>query len=347
MFATSNRNPRLRPVHRTGLALIALLLVLPAGAQTAHREVLKRMGSRFELTAVGATEAQCAAAVRAGFAEIERIERLISSWDPQSQTSAINRAAGRQPVRVDPELYDLIHRAKKVSALTEGAFDISYASMDRIWHFDGSMDALPDSATVRAARAHIDWQRIELNSDSSTVFLRDHGMKIGFGAIGKGYAANRARACMRALPGVTGGVVNAGGDLITWGTSTRPEGWTVHITDPKDPSATVGWLRVDDLAVVTSGDYERFVEFDGVRYAHIIDPRTGYPTTGIKSVTLVCPDAELADALATSVFVLGVERGLALVNRLRYVECLVVTDADELRPSEGMRLNRERLGGAR
>ena len=344
MFTTHNNlcNPR-NPVNQ---ALQAVLLFLPiftyaqSDSLVAHREVLKLMGSRFELTAVADTEAQSRAAVQAGIAEIERIERLISSWDENSQTSAINRAAGQQPVRVDRELYDLIHRAKKVSELTDGAFDISYASMDRIWYFDGRMTTMPDSSEVHAARAHIDWQKINLNPDSSSVFLREAGMKIGFGAIGKGYAANRARAVMRALPGVHGGLVNAGGDLISWGASPKGDGWTIQIADPKNKAASLGWLRIDDLAVVTSGDYERFVEFDGVRYAHIIDPRTGYPTTGIKSVTLVCPDAELADALATSVFVLGVERGLALVNRLRSVECLIVTDADELRTSKGLQLNR-------
>ena len=326
-------------LYGIGILIFLLFAESTHAQETAQKKVVKLMGSRFELTAVADRDTQCWRAISAGIAEIQRIEHLISSWDPASQTSAVNRAAGKHPVRVDRELYDLVYRAKKVSALTDGAFDISYASMDRIWRFDGSMTTMPDSATVRAARQFIDWNRIELNGDSSSIYLLDGGMKIGFGAIGKGYAANRARAVMRQIPGVTGGVVNAGGDLITWGSSPHPQGWTVNITNPKDKSKALGWLRVDGLAVVTSGDYERFVRFDGKRYAHIIDPRTGYPITGIKSVTLICPDAELADALATSVFVLGTQRGLALINQLTSVECLIVTDSDELLASEGLRLN--------
>lgn len=304
-----------------------------------EKKVVKLMGSRFEFTAV-ADDAQLAwNAINAGIKETERIEQLISSWDKNSQTSAVNRNAGIQPVKVDKELYDLIFRAKKVSQLTQGAFDISFASMDRIWHFDGSMTAMPDSVTVADACAKINWEHIILDAKEQTVFLKESGMRIGFGAIGKGYAANRAKALMQKMPGVRGGVVNASGDLITWGASPNNEGWRVNITNPKDKEVSLGWLTIDGLSVVTSGDYERFVEFDGKRYAHIIDPRTGYPTTGIKSVTLVCPDAELADALATSVFVLGTVEGLKLINQLKNFECLIVTDADAILTSAGLQLN--------
>ncbi len=305
----------------------------------AQKKVLELMGSRFELTAVAESEQLAWNAINAGIKEIERIENLISSWDKNSQTSQINRSAGEQPVKVDQELYDLIFRAKKVSQLTAGAFDISFASMDRIWKFDGSMKALPNPDLVAHARAKINWENILLDKEKQTVFLKEKGMRISFGAIGKGYAANRAKAIMREMEGIHGGVVNASGDLVSWGKSNQKEGWLINITNPKDKDLALGWLQVNDLAVVTSGDYERFVQFDGKRYAHIIDPRTGYPTTGIKSVTLICPDAELADALATSVFVLGREKGLALVDKLQHIECLIVTDDDEILTSKKLKLN--------
>lgn len=305
----------------------------------AQKQVLKLMGSRFELTAVADTKQQAWDAINTGIKEIERIEALISSWSKDSQTSAINRNAGIKPVKVDRELYDLIYRAKKVSQLTEGAFDISFASMDRIWKFDGSMQSMPNKATIEKAKAHINWTDIILNNEDTTVFLKNEGMRIGFGAIGKGYAANKAKQLMSLMVGVKGGVVNASGDLITWGVSNSKEGWLVNITNPKDKEVALGWLRINGLSVVTSGDYERFVRFDGKRYAHIIDPRTGYPTTGIKSVTLICPDAELADALATSVFVLGKEKGMELVNQLQQTECLIVTDDDEILTSNNLKLN--------
>lgn len=306
----------------------------------AQKKVLKLMGSRFELTAVAENESLAWKAINTGIAEIERIEKLISSWDQASQTSEINRNAGIKAVAVDKELYDLIYRCKKVSQLTNGAFDISFASMDRIWKFDGSMKDFPSTEAVANARQYINWEKIALNAKDHRVLLEDKGMKIGFGAIGKGYAANRAKILMQKMEGVKGGLVNASGDLISWGESKQVEGWTIKIANPKDKEKALGWLQIQDMAVVTSGDYERFISFEGKRYAHIIDPRTGYPTTGVKSVTILCPDAELADALATSVFVLGSEKGLHMINQLKGVEALVITDNDELLHSDQLKLNR-------
>ncbi len=302
-------------------------------------KVLLLMGSRFEVTAVADNESIAWNAINAGIEEITRIERLISSWDAHSQTSEINRQAGIQAVKVDKELFDLIFRAKKISTLTKGAFDISYASMDRIWKFDGSMTAMPSPEKVAQAKAKINWQNILLDRIQQTVFLKEKGMKIGFGAMGKGYAANRAKAIMEKTKGIQGGIVNAGGDLIAWGESNTPEGWAIKIADPKDKNKMIGSIQLQNQAIVTSGDYEKFVVFDSKRYAHIIDPRTGYPTTGIKSVTIISPDAELSDALATSVFVMGVIEGMALINKINGVEGLIVTDADELLTTENLKLN--------
>ncbi len=304
-----------------------------------HKKVLKLMGTRFEIGAVAENDTLAWAAIEAGIAEIERIEKLISSWDEISQTSAINRNAGIRPIRVDQELYDLIFRALKVAKLTEGAFDISFASMDRIWRFDGSMSQMPDPVSVERAAAKINWEKIMLNPEERTVFLLDKGMKIGFGGIGKGYAANQAKLLMAKMPGIKGGIVNAAGDLLAWGNRPSEKEWVIKIADPLKKEDALGWLQINDVAVVTSGDYERYVAFEGKRYAHIIDPRTGYPTTGIKSVTVVCPYAEVADALATSIFVLGQEKGMQLVNQLKGVECLIVTDENEILTSTHLQLN--------
>ena len=327
-------------IRLTGLMLFLLApFCLVAQTKIAQKKAVKLMGCGFEITAVAENETIAWEAINTGIAEIQRIEKLISSWDKNSQTSTINRQAGIRPVKVDKELFDLIARAKKVSALTNGAFDISFASMDRIWRFDGSMRRMPEASRVAQAAALINWENIVLDENEQTVFLKEQGMKIGFGAIGKGYAANRAKLLMEQIPGVVGGLVNASGDLIAWGESHRPEGWTIKIADPKDKEKVLGWLQLQNHAIVTSGNYEKYVFFDGVRYAHIIDPRTGYPTTGIKSVTIVCPDAELSDALATSVFVLGTTEGMNLINRLKNVECLIVTDQDELLTSKNLNLN--------
>ena len=209
----------MKPLLIFGFALLSSG-VIAQEASVAHK-VLRLMGTRFELTAVADDDAEAWAAVEAGIAEIQRIEALISSWDEHSQTSEINRQAGLAPVAVDAELYELIFRALKVSGLTGGAFDISFASMERIWQFDGQEQTLPDPAIVAEARQLIDWHKIRLDAEARTVFLTEPGMRIGFGAIGKGYAANRAKAIMREMPGVRGGLVNASGDLISWGESDR------------------------------------------------------------------------------------------------------------------------------
>ncbi|MBO3697185.1 FAD:protein FMN transferase [Roseivirga sp. E12] len=303
-----------------------------------HHKVLELMGSRFEISAFHTDAQRAWYGINAGITEISRIEKLISSWDPNSQTSLINKNAGIKPVKVDKELYQLIQRAIQISAITDGAFDISYASMDRIWKFDGSMEAMPSEEIVAQAKSKIGFRNIQLNPTKQEVYLKVKGMKIGFGAIGKGYAAQKAKEKMSAL-GIKSGVVNAAGDLIAWGKDVDGETFKVGIADPRQKGKVLSWLAVNNTSVVTSGDYERFVMFGGVRYAHIIDPRTGYPTTGIKSVTIVSANPELADALSTSVFVLGVEKGIYLINQLEGVECLIITDGDELVTSDRLEIS--------
>eukprot|EP01029_Cantina_marsupialis_P007385 TRINITY_DN1817_c0_g2_i1.p1 TRINITY_DN1817_c0_g2~~TRINITY_DN1817_c0_g2_i1.p1 ORF type:complete len:350 (-),score=27.74 TRINITY_DN1817_c0_g2_i1:758-1807(-) len=301
------------------------------------KEVLLLMGSRFELTAVSENEALAKEAIHVGIAEIKRIESLISSWDSNSQTSNVIRNAGIKPVKVDQELFNLIRRSIKISNLTHGAFDISYASMDKIWKFDGSMKVMPDSSSVKASVSKINYENIILDAKQKTVFLKEKGMKIGFGAIGKGYAANKALALMAKM-NLDGALVNASGDLISWGKDEGDKDWKIGISNPKNKDQIYSWLTIGETAVVTSGNYEKFVEFDGVKYSHIIDPRSGYPVKGLSSVTIICPNAELADALATSVFVLGKEKGLELINQLKGIECILVSDDQKLITSTNLKL---------
>jgi FAD:protein FMN transferase len=324
------------------LQLIVMTMFITAyaviGQVQKHRKVIKLMGTRFEITAIHEDAQNAWDGINAAIAEVTRIENLISSWDPNSQTSAINRNAGISPVKVDQELFDLITRAIHISKLTNGAFDISYASMDRIWKFDGSMTEMPAATIVSKAASKIDYRNIELDAVKNTVFLKEQGMKIGFGAIGKGYAAQKAKAKMLEL-GINSGVVNAAGDLIAWGNQEDGNPFKVGIADPLNKDQMMSWLNIDNGAIVTSGDYESFVMLDGKRYAHIIDPRTGYPTTGIKSVTIICPNPELADALATSVFILGTKEGLKLINQLKGIESLIITDNNEMITSENLQLS--------
>lgn len=305
-----------------------------------HKEVLLLMGSRFEITAVADSEQQAKLAVQVSIAEIQRIEQLISSWKDDSQTSEINRKAGLEAVQVDEELFALIERSKKISELTQGAFDISFASMGKIYSFDGEEHALPSKAVLEKAIAKINWKQIELDREERSVFLKEKGMRIGFGGIGKGYAANRAKLIMGTMEGVVGGLINASGDLIAFGETNKEGGWPIQVADPKDKTKSLGWLEIENMSVVTSGDYEKYFKCNDVRYAHIINPKTGLPSTGIKSVTVICPDAEIGDALATSIFILGKEEGIRLVNTLKNIEALIITDQDEMLTSKRLELNR-------
>ena len=293
------------------------------------------MGSAFNFTGVHQSESTAREGIDLAIEEVVRIERLISSWDNNSETTAVNRKAGIEPVIVSLELIELIERAKKISRLSNGYFDISYASLDKIWYFDEPFVQVPDETKIKASVEKIDYENIIIDKELQTVFLREKGMKIGFGAIGKGYAANRAKMIMT-KNGLESGVVNAGGDLIAWGMKPGDETWKIGITDPLNKNQVIEWLSVNNTAVVTSGNYERYIEINDERYCHIINPKTGWPCKGMSSVTIICQDAELADGLATTVFVLGLKDGMKLINHLQGVEGILFNYGGEPFYSEGL-----------
>ncbi|OUS00924.1 thiamine biosynthesis protein ApbE [Flavobacteriales bacterium 33_180_T64] len=308
-------------------------------AQTAHKQTLKLMGSRFDITVIAKDSIEAQDYIGLAVSEISRIESLISSWDAKSQTSEINRYAGIKPVIVDKELFDLISRSLAISKLTDGAFDISYASMDRIWRFDGSMTKMPSEIDVKTSVEKVGFENVILNASNTSVFLKRKGMRIGFGAIGKGYAADKAKALL-IEKGVASGIINASGDMNTWGKQVNGEEWKVAITNPLDKEKAFALLPITNGAVVTSGNYEKQVTFNGKRYSHIIDPRTGYPSSGIISVTVFAPKAEIADALATSVFVMGINVGLNRINQLSNIECIIIDDKGSLFTSNNIKINK-------
>ncbi len=324
------------------LKKLFLLFFLSIGVQTFSQQIYKRtlklMGSRFDITVVAQDSVEAHKHIDLAVKEISRIEKLISSWDPDSQTSAINKNAGLQAVKVNSELIELIKRAKKISQLTDGAFDISYASMDKIWKFDGSMKKMPSDEAIKNSVSKVGYQNIVIDEENSTVFLKLEGMKIGFGAIGKGYAADKAKDLLISK-GVVAGIINASGDMNTWGKQPNGESWKVAITNPMNKNKAFALLPLNNEAVVTSGNYEKYVNFNGKRYTHIIDPRTGYPSSGIISATVFAPKAELADALATSIFVMGKEVGLNRINQLPKVECILIDDQGNIFTSSNIEIN--------
>lgn len=299
------------------------------------KKTLKLMGTRFEITVVAPNEDIGYINIDEAVSEIQRIEKIISSWDENSETSLINKNAGIAPVKVSPELFGLIERAIKISEITDGAFDITYASMDNIWKFDGSMDSIPTEEQIKKELAKVGYEKIVLDPDTKTVFLPESGMKIAFGAIGKGYAADRAKELLVSKD-VKGGIINASGDLTTWGTKVTGEKWLVGIANPLSKDKVFSWLPVIESSVATSGNYEKFITYKGKKYSHIIDPRTGYPTTGINSVSIFAKQAELCDALATAVFIMGKDVGLHMINQIDGVEAVVVDSDNKIHKSSGI-----------
>jgi len=320
------------------IAFLVLTFIQTVNAQQIYKKEFTLMGCDFGVTIVEKDSVLAEKYITLARNEMARIEKVISSWDPNSETSKINNNAGKKPVVVSEELYQLIDRSIRISKLTDGAFDISFASIDKLWKFDGSMIEKPSDESIKESIKNIDFNNIELNPVIKSVYLKQKGMKIGFGAIGKGYAADKAKALLISK-GVKAGIINASGDLNTWGKQPDGTDWVVAITNPLNKENAFAILPLKNNAVVTSGNYEKFIVIDGVRYAHIINPKTGYPTKGVLSSTVFAPTAEIADALATSIFVLGIDVGLHRINQLRNIECIVIDDKGKVFTSQNININ--------
>jgi FAD:protein FMN transferase len=262
---------------------------------------------------------------------VRRMEALLTEFSDTSQTAQLNRAAGIHAVDVDPEVYAILQRSREIARLTQGAFDITAGVLKKLYDFRNKPAALPDRSAIEAALQRVGWDKIVL-TPPGRVYLSTPGMHIGFGAIGKGYAADSVKRVLQ-QQGVRSGVINASGDLTAWGA--RPDGtpWKVGIADPDAPERVVAWIPVHEASVATSGNYEQYVEIEGVRYSHNIDPKTGRPVRGIKSATVVSPSAELSDALATAVTVMGVSVGLHFIDQLPHTHCLIIDDQNSLHTS--------------
>ncbi|MGC6479615.1 MAG: FAD:protein FMN transferase [Flavobacteriaceae bacterium] len=315
---------RCNKIYFVALLLCCFRPLLAQELVEVHRGLVL-MGSDFDITVVHENKALADKAIDTAIDEISRIETLISSWSPDSETSHINRMAGIAPVKVSDELFGLIQRSIRISSLTQNAFDITYAAMDGLWRFDKKMTEVPSADRIQKRLAIVGIRQVELNPQTKEVFLPKVGMKIGFGAIGKGYAADRAKALLQSQ-GVPAGIINASGDLCVWGKNINGESWTIALTHPLNPKDVLGVFDLENQAVVTSGNYEKYHWIDGERYSHIIDPRTGYPSKGTISVTVFAPKAELADAMATAIFVLGPDIGVDLVNQIPQLEVLIVNE---------------------
>lgn len=317
------------------LSLLLVVVSFSSFAQAEYKKKISMLGSPFEITVVAKDSIEGNYFIDLAISEVKRIENQISDWIPTTQISLVNKNAGLQAVKVDSEVFDLVTRAIKISEITDGAFDISYASMDKIWKFDGSMKTMPTEEAIKKSVAKIGYKNIILNQQDQSIFLKFEGMKLGLGGIGQGYIADKVKDKLLAN-GCLSGIVNVSGDINTWGKQSNQKPWTVGIVNPMNKNKVFATFPLENSSVETSGNYEKYVMFNGIRYSHIIDPRTGYPATGIVSVSVFSKQTEIADALATGIFVLGVEVGLDLVNQLKGIECIIVDDKGKIHSSKGI-----------
>jgi thiamine biosynthesis lipoprotein len=335
---------------RAAAATLVALIVLPGCAprQQAPASLVQRarvsMGSELRLSAWTTDEAAAQSAFDAVFAEFDRLETLMSVWREGSDIVRLNAAAGDHPVPVSREVIEVLTIARQVSEWTGGKFDVTFAALSDLWRFDHDQDnRIPDPNEVRRRLPLIDYRKLVIDARAGTAFLEHKGMRAHLGGIGKGYAIDRGAAILRAR-GVRDFMIQAGGDLYVAGLKDgRP--WRLGIQDPRGPADRIfASIDLTDSTFSTSGDYERFFIANGRRYHHIIDPATGEPSQGTRSVTIVTKRAVIADGLSTGVFLLGARDGLALLSRLQ-VDGVIVTSSNEVLVTPGLR-NRLELRSA-
>jgi thiamine biosynthesis lipoprotein len=326
---------------KEGLFFPFLLIAISWGGATsrayAERVAFERylMGTSVEVIVWGPDRDALDMGAERAYAEIGRIEKELSVHKKDSALSEINRCAGVSPVPVGEEIFHLVQESVRFSERSGGAFDITVEGLGDLWDLGRPDFQVPADDLLRQSLERVGYGKIRLDEKASTVFLEREGMKLSLGGIAKGYAVDRAVRMLRES-GIRGGIVSAGGDLLAFGRKKSGAAWKVGVRNPRDRDRNICILSAVDLAVATSGDYERYRMIDGKRYHHIIDPRTGYPSTGCMSATVAARSAMTADALATAVFVLGPEAGLALLETLPNVEGIVVDSKGKLVPSSGI-----------
>lgn len=321
--------------------------------QQSEAVTLKRaqthMGTVVTVTAVAPTREQAQAATTAAFSEIHRLEQLLSTWIPVSELSRVNAASGKEAVRVAPETLALVRRALEIGILTEGSFNIAIGPALDLWKVT-EQTRIPSESELKRIMPLVDLRAVHSDLREGTIALEKPGMRIDVGGIGKGYAADQAVMAMKKA-GALAGVVALSGDIKTFGRLPRGEKFPVGIQHPREEGAVLAWIELQDEAISTAGDYERYFEKDGIRYHHILDPVTLQPARGCQSVSVIAKDGVWADGLDTGIFVMGLERGMRLVEQLEDVEAVIVDQSGQVHVSSGLRnrihiLNENKHGSA-
>ncbi len=321
--------------RRCAAALICLCLsalLSPIAQAEWYRRTDAIMGTRIYVELWGEDATKAEAAIDAVMAEMHRIDELMSHYKPASQLSRINARAAEEPVAVDAELFDLIKLSTHYSEITEGAFDITYASVGHL--YDYPHHVRPSEQQIKQALPGVNWRNMLLDPQRHTVKFERPGMRIDLGGIGKGYAVDRCIGVLQAR-GFKHAVVTAGGDTRIIGDH-RGRPWLVGIRDPNDEHKVVTRIPLVDSAMSTSGDYERYFDENGIRYHHIIDPRTGHSASKVRSATVLAPTATQTDGMSKTAFVLGPEKALEIINRMPEYDAVFITPDGRILYSNGL-----------
>ncbi len=295
------------------------------GTSTIISREVRLMGNNFAISVVADDHTWALNRIDSAIAEISRVEKLLSIFTEDSSINAINRNAGLKPVKVDAETYRLIDRALQISALTHGAFDITYSAVIHNTDDNNTPIAIAPAKKLNKKLSLTNYTNVELDFTKQTVFLKNEGMRVGFGAISRGYAADRAKYILQ-MEGVSSGVINAGGDLITWGLQPDNTPWTIATADSTLADKSYANVNISNMAVATSYNNDAYTSISKNKTLTDINPETGFPVSRIESVSVIAPSAELADAMASPVIAMGVNAGLYMINKLNQIACIIVDD---------------------
>lgn len=290
------------------------------------------MGTNIYVEVWAETPVQGELALTAVMAEMERINQLMSPYIDSSELSVINAKAGRQPVVISDEMFELLDKSVNISELTKGAFDITFASVGYLYNYKANQR--PDEATIASLLAAISYKHIKLNKYNKSVAFTHEKVKVDLGGIAKGHAVDNSISLLERM-GIMHGLVTAGGDTRLIG-DRRGKPWIVGIRDPRDKEKQAVVMPLQDSAMSTSGDYERFFEEDGKRYHHILSPKTGKSTYDVQSVSIIGPSSTYNDALSTAIFVMGLREGLGMINRIDGYDAVVMDNQRKMHYSNGL-----------
>lgn len=292
------------------------------------------MGTIFDITAIGGDEKLLEEAAKKAFGEVKRIDGLMSRYKDTSEVSLVNKNAGVAPVKVGHELIEVLQEAKKISELSDGAFDVTIGPLTDLWGFDLEKNVVPPKEKIEELKGLVNYRKLRIDEAASTVYLEEKGMMIDVGGIAKGYSLTKAMKVFEDA-GIKDVIINAGGNLnLRGGKRGRP--WRIGIQDPRDESKLIGKLSITDISVATSGDYQRYFIKDGVRYHHILDPKTGFPAKGLISATVIGRSKTSMDGLSSAVFILGAEKGADLMKKIG-AEGIMVAEDGRMTISESLK----------